>query len=267
MLDVLRRHYKKSETYEIVTRFNRQKATTRRFLQMPQAKRDQIRLLMGHMDFGFHKQFSNPAKYITMLRDPVGRIISSYYYTKSHPRHYLHDAIVKGNVSLKEYASGDFTYQLENGMTKNLSGIRSESGACTQEMFEAARQNVREHFLSIGLLERYDLSLLLYKKILDWPDYPVYFKKNVTEKGTETEEVDPETLSIIRTRNHFDVQLYEEAVKAFEEYYENNRDWFDTEMKRFSEALDQYRKANQYKDSIENFARNIYKQVVKWVKK
>ena len=43
---------------------------------------DRIRYLSGHVPFGVHRVFDRPARYITVLRNPVERVVSSFYFQK-----------------------------------------------------------------------------------------------------------------------------------------------------------------------------------------
>src|ERR1700733_14378818 len=43
---------------------------------------DRIRYLSGHVPFGVHRVFDRPARYITVLRNPVERVVSSFYWQK-----------------------------------------------------------------------------------------------------------------------------------------------------------------------------------------
>ena len=45
----------------------------------PQEKR-KIRFIRGHLPFGLHQYINNPYDYITMLRHPVERAVSWYYF-------------------------------------------------------------------------------------------------------------------------------------------------------------------------------------------
>ena len=52
---------------------------------------DSIKILTGHMGFGLHNHFQNESIYFTLLRNPVDRIISHYYYVLRKPNHYLYN--------------------------------------------------------------------------------------------------------------------------------------------------------------------------------
>lgn len=51
--------------------------------KIPLKKRSKIKLLTGHIvPYGVHKFFSQKSRYVTLLRDPVERVISLYNYFK-----------------------------------------------------------------------------------------------------------------------------------------------------------------------------------------
>src|SRR5438132_5483132 len=58
--------------------------------QWPRERLARMRVFKGHMPFGLHRRLPQPATYITVLRDPVERVISEYYFAKHyrlHPQH------------------------------------------------------------------------------------------------------------------------------------------------------------------------------------
>src|SRR5579871_2524947 len=68
------------------------------------AERNEVALLKGHMHFGLHELFPRPTTYVTFLREPVARIVSHYYYVRSHPDHFLHQTVVGESLDLHAYA-------------------------------------------------------------------------------------------------------------------------------------------------------------------
>ena len=50
------------------------------FKVLPVAEKERIKVLMGHMGFGLHNFLPQPSVYFTLLRDPVERVISYYYF-------------------------------------------------------------------------------------------------------------------------------------------------------------------------------------------
>src|SRR6516162_400599 len=47
--------------------------------KLPLHRRAALQVVKGHMSFGLHEYLPQPSTYITFLRDPVERCISSYY--------------------------------------------------------------------------------------------------------------------------------------------------------------------------------------------
>src|SRR5579872_1559294 len=89
----------------------------RHLLQWPQERLARIKVFTGHMPFGLHRSLSQPATYITVLRDPIDRAISQYYFALTNRRQWSHRQAK--NVTLEEYVQ--MTYQ--NVQTKMLSGL------------------------------------------------------------------------------------------------------------------------------------------------
>src|SRR5690349_1326721 len=57
---------------------------------LPDAKRAKLKLIKGHFAYGLHKEVGRPFEYITVLREPVDRVVSHYYYVLRNAAHYLH---------------------------------------------------------------------------------------------------------------------------------------------------------------------------------
>jgi len=132
----------------------------------PEEQRMQIRVLIGHMNFGLHKYLSQPSTYITFLREPLRRIISHYNFVLENPRHYLHEKVRSENMSLKEYVESGISDELNNGQTRLISGVGNTIpfGECTSELLQIAKDNISEHFSVAGLSERFDEAVILMRE-------------------------------------------------------------------------------------------------------
>ena len=150
------------------------------------SRKKKIKMLRGHMPFGLHALLPQNATYITILRHPVERIISHYYYVLRTPEHYLHADVAANKIDLENYVYRGISTELDNGQTRLLSGYLSgavhnqdiDYGGCTREMLEKAKNNLSNHFSVVGLSEHFDESLLLMKQRLGWRS-PYYVKHRV----------------------------------------------------------------------------------------
>lgn len=99
-----------------------------------------------------------------MLREPVKRIISNYYFILKRGNHHTHKPLVENNYSLKEYVSSGIIADTENAQVSLLSNnIDAPHGSCAQEMLRTAIENLDQYFSIVGLTEYFDETLLFLK--------------------------------------------------------------------------------------------------------
>lgn len=182
------------------------------FKSLSNEQRDGFLCLKGHMPFGLHLYMAQPCAYITLLRDPVDRMISHYYYVLRTPNHYLYEQVVSREMTLEDYVGSDISTELQNGQTKLLAGDEKNP---PRNMLRIAKRNLREHFMVVGLTERFDESLVLMKKRLCWDDIR-YRPRNVTRSRPSRNGVPLSTVRLIEERNQKDLELYAFARQLFE---------------------------------------------------
>lgn len=197
---------------------------------LPQGSADRLQVVMGHLWFGAHALLPRPATYLTVLRDPIDRIISHYYFVQRDPEHHLHQ-IVQG-MSLEEYVTSGCSTEIYNDQTRLLAGgAPVDTGQPSSEILATAKQNLARHFAVVGLTEEFDRSLILMKRRFGWRS-PFYLKKNVTRHPTKA-KIPPATLRVIEQHNQLDMALYRDAQARFHEQVESQGPAFEQEVRRF----------------------------------
>ncbi len=171
---------------------------------------DEVKAVDGHVYYGVHRHFRQPARYVTMLRRPVGRIVSHYRYVRSNPEHYLHAAVVEEGLDLTAYALSDLSGELRNGQVQMFSARARELGDCDEACLEEAKQVLAGEFDAVGVTERFDESLLVMQEALGWST-PYYAAEN-RSAGPQA-EVGEEAVAAIEGRNRFDLALYDFAAE------------------------------------------------------
>ena len=53
------------------------------FPELPAEVRARLRLVIGHFPFGLHAYIDRPFRYVTVVRDPVDRVVSLYYHYRN----------------------------------------------------------------------------------------------------------------------------------------------------------------------------------------
>jgi hypothetical protein len=184
------------------------------------------KFLRGHIGFGIHDfmQYSS-CIYITMLRDPVDRIISHYYHMQNNKVRAI------TNMSIEEFIKSRQFITTDNFQVRFLSGwgwqsfsqkdlkfygkkFNIQHGKCDTKMLELAKSNLDNYFV-FGLQNQMDDSLNLFVDVFGWKLPKVRDKKNVGTKRLRKDQINPNLIKLLEKQNYLDVQLYEYAQQVF----------------------------------------------------
>jgi hypothetical protein len=166
-----------------------------------------VRVITGHFVFGLHASLPQPSTYITVLRDPVKRLLSQYRFVKRLERHPMHEAVASGAVTVH-----DFAKSLGNTQTRYLSG--SDSPELDAAALALAKENLTRHFSAVGLAERFDESVVLFGRTLGWR-VRTFTDSNVAPRRASEESVSADDLAAIRASTALDLELYRFAEARF----------------------------------------------------
>jgi hypothetical protein len=232
------------------------------FKRLSLERRAQIRMLTGHLPYGLHEYLPGPATYFTLLREPVDRVISFYYYVRRNSKHYLHDYALAHDMSLRRYVESHATTANDNFQVRMLSGIFHQVpyGHCTPDLLDLAKRNLQNHFAVVGLSEQFDATLLLLKRAFHWRDI-FYIRQNVTADRPALSDVPAETLDVIREHNLLDIELYQYVKEQFEAQLKQADAQFTKELRSFRSAnrrlqpvIRNYWQARVYADRAQELA-------------
>lgn len=179
--------------------------------KLPPERLKKIRMFKGHMTFGLHEVFPQTATYITVLRDPVDRMISAYYFMRNYKLHPLYWKFRRERWTLEDFVRRT---PRENVQCKIVAGAEYRE-PCTAEICEKAKENLLRYFSVVGLSERLEESLALMKLRFGWK-LRRYSSFNVTRTRPKKADVPRSTLDLIEEKNSFDISLYECAANVFQ---------------------------------------------------
>ncbi|QIZ72498.1 sulfotransferase family 2 domain-containing protein [Oxynema aestuarii] len=267
--DIITRQYKSESVFQ--TNPVNIRESKNKLIKMSESDKENFKVIKGHMEFGWHEFIPQEFTYITMLRDPVERVISLYYYILKNPRHYLYNIVTENRMSLRDLLSSRISAQLSNGQTRILSG-REELvqkplavfEECPAEWLDSAKQNLDKYFVTFGLTEKFDESLILFKQILGWK-IPFYTSKNVNKHRLFKSEFSVQDIILIEEYNRLDIELYKYAKKLFEEQIYRQQSAIKTDLRRFRQFNQVYRvyaKFSNYSRSAKNKVKSIIKDCV-----
>jgi hypothetical protein len=181
------------------------------FALLPEPERARPRLILGHTVFGLHEAVPRPCRYMTMLRRPQSLVLSQYSFVRRTPGHrHHHDA---RRLSLEEYLASGLAQEMNNSQTRALVGmVEVPYGTNPPELLEQAKRNVEQWFSAVGLTERFDESLILFKQAFGWNKLH-YVRANVASRR---EQPSDEAMRMIEEMNQLDIELYRWAEQRFQ---------------------------------------------------
>jgi len=180
-------------------------------------------LVEGHFPYGIHHLYGtkNP-RYFVMLRHPVDRAVSFYYFIKAcsgssyeHPR--LKEVRENSLVEFYEKAAH------QNVQTRYVAGLLPEyagryldlNGRLGETVLRRAKQNLVERYEAFGLKGRFEDSVRLFAQCLDVePEWPEKRYKKTGERP-DVADLEAHVRRSIRRANSLDVELYNLAKEKF----------------------------------------------------
>ena len=185
---------------------------------MPAAQFEHYTLVAGHFSILTQAGFCRGRYSMTLLREPIRRIVSAYTYWRLAAEHNPVTAKAK-EVSFTDFVRYfiDSPAIIQNPYTHHFAGIGRDFPrypADASALLGAAKDNLAA-FDFIGICEEFERSAGLLCGELGW-HLPVPIPhENRTSSGTERDGIDPETIEMLRDCNRLDLELYAYGVSLF----------------------------------------------------
>jgi len=183
-----------------------------------------LRVIHGHILFWPDIEWPEGTQFLTILRDPVERVISHYYWLRARSSRFrktLEDALIGGSIP-------------DNLQTRVLAAQTPPFGESTDEMLDEALRGLKR-LTVVGLTERFDESFVLATRMLEWRRM-LYRKENVTPDRKPQDEISAKAIDLIKRYNALDIELYRSASKRFEREVEAQGDGFTIEVEALQRA-------------------------------
>lgn len=173
-------------------------------------------VLIGHFVFEFDELSAHYA-YTTMLRRPLDRMISYYFYALRDRNNYFHSYIVQRRLSLDAFLLSDLSLDFDNYQVRAISGASFESHRerVDEEHLNKAKSNLADRFRCFGLTERFPESVDAFAAAFGW-NIEILPRDNMNSYPGEV-SVSQEAVAHVEASNRFDQQLYDFGSALFEE--------------------------------------------------
>lgn len=189
----------------------------------------------GHFSYGLHEWIAGDCHYATMLREPLSRMESLYFFLRRRWAEYrdlvsrhsagvppvpdFHKDYVDWLRADKEDAERFFSapsLELENGMVRRFSGHGQNPQPCTEDTLRLAKENLETRFSVVGLTERYADTIQFMSRLFALPDFREHHINRSTPKPGEERNLDPALRKRIQDMNQLDIALYAWVRERFD---------------------------------------------------
>ncbi|HUK18809.1 MAG TPA: Wzt carbohydrate-binding domain-containing protein [Bryobacteraceae bacterium] len=185
---------------------------------LPAASFEHYRLIRGHFSLRLQMGFCRHRYSMTILREPLRRIFSSYAFWRTLPD------LTDMTSAAKQLPFSDFVRYFKdspavvlNPYTHYFAAISRDYpgyAADAQALLSAAKDNLAA-FNFIGICEEFERSAHLLCSELGWRAPAEMPFENRTMSGDRFDRIDHATKQILRDSNQLDLELYEYAVEIF----------------------------------------------------
>lgn len=223
---VVERSYRQDQLYSL--RMKRPEFYRDDIARVAREKPQTLRFISGHAPYGLHELLPGPTRYITILRDPVERLVSFYHYARKMPKHHLYEELTSGGMNIVGLAR-----RIANQQVRYLSGRLA--GVPDEADFARAKENLDRSFIVAGLTERFDETLAMFQLKLGWP-LRGYTRENVNVAKPKSSILTADELKEIRSCHEMDCEIYESVSKRFAAQVEEEGEAFRLQVKNLGKA-------------------------------
>ena len=160
--------------------------------------------------------------YITLVREPVDRLISSFNYYHYSTKEYIKRMLPKERrkETLLDCVQMEHEGCKHNLLTKYFCGHSRNCSSGGRQALKIAKYNLKNKFIAVGLVENLTLSVQLFQRLM-----PAFFPPMLmedlakllpyTNQNKKVAQGDSQTIRAIEIRNQADIELYQYAKDLF----------------------------------------------------
>jgi len=175
-------------------------------------------VIYGHIGVVWNDAIGPNRQWMTMVRDPVDRVLSQYYYWRNSipPSPHLPYVYAAQTLPLEEYLRSrdqKFLQGNQNVQTWQLADdfrIRYRKVAAADAL-EIAKHHLAERCAFVGIFEDYQASVERLCRLFGTPLPASIPLENRTHGRRAVSEISPDVIAVMRELNEMDQALYEFA--------------------------------------------------------
>jgi SAM-dependent methyltransferase len=213
----------------------------KQLITMPSEELSTYRLFSGHFYYTVYDMLPSRPYTITMLRDPVQRMISHFQHIVREPSLFHHQQAVERGID-GFFSQPEIQKSLRNVQTRMLAlelDVQAIQDSWGKEIFDAYRlgefhawlelpvelsdkdllrlaKERLESFAWFGITDHFEDSLKLLTHTFGWPPLVEYDIQNTAPTQLRVDSISPHTISILKWLTELDQQLFAYAQQLFD---------------------------------------------------
>lgn len=176
------------------------------------ARQTSLACVSINIPYGMHRRLSRRVRYFTILREPVDRCVSYWYWAYTNrAMGNLWSRLSAARLDLSDLLTAGVGLQFFNDQTRFITG-RPQIHLGQQDLHEAMRV-IEQGQIAVGTVASLGEDIPLLARQLGWPDASI---GHLNEGDRSRESVLPErTRRAFRTINDIDIRLYDWLVSDY----------------------------------------------------
>lgn len=172
------------------------------------------KLIAGHFVYGNHKRIHGPVKYLSVMRDPLERLLSDYHFNREAGRKDLRELAMY--MDFEEYVD----YKLANPKSKMIRSAQIEFVANCSDL-EMAKKIVREQYLACCTIDQLDDMQSMLASIYGRPGLqPKRTNRTKSKPKSDLETLSASTKFLLNERFALDYEFLAWVHDHFDQMYE-----------------------------------------------
>lgn len=211
------------------------------YRSIPKDLRKIYQLIIGHGAATLRQDIPQPYCMISLLRDPIERVVSFYYYAREKHDHPLKNDILSQGLTLEDMIQQKKSSEMLNYMVFRFSGKtwRDYTDPNPEEAYDLAVENLETYWSLVGTLEQFDEFLFLLAYRYGWTA-PYYDRKNENKQKPLLDELSASSINVIQEVNQLDIRFYNFVKTRFTKQLEQLDRDFHSRMAAFKSLNSTY---------------------------
>lgn len=177
------------------------------FIRMFKQRQSAYRVVYGHFSFSVHRLLGIAPCYLTVLREPIVRVISLFAHYKRGIHSDWYQQIKKG-LTLQDMIRERMAGGVNNHMTRMIAGHPYQEGEVISDkkFLDLAKSNIEKYYVFCSTTETLQKDVQALARFLEWENVHV---PHLNAHPQLHDDVDSETFALVQENNQLDIKLYE----------------------------------------------------------